>query len=226
MPKVLVVEDEEALGHGLEVNLRREGFDVVRARRGDTAVDLALRTEPDLITLDVMLPGASGLDVCRLLRQRGVCVPIVMLTARAEEVDRILGLEIGADDYLVKPFSVRELVARVRAHLRRDQRSAADSPVITFGSCVVDFARFRATRGGQLLPLTSREFTLLKLLVHSRGQVVSRDRMLDEVWGSDAAVNARTVDMHVLNLRRKIEDDPARPQFLVSVYGEGYRFTG
>ena len=225
MTTVLVVEDEEALAHGLEVNLKREGFEVIRARRGDTAVDLALRTKPDLITLDVMLPGLSGLDVCRELRQRGVRVPIVMLTARTDEVDRILGLEIGADDYLVKPFSVRELVARIRAHLRRDLRAASEGPVVTFGSCVIDFTRYRATRAGASLALTSREFTLLKLLIGARGEVVTRDRMLDEVWGSDAAVNARTVDMHVLNLRRKIEDDPARPQFLVSVYGEGYRFT-
>ena len=226
MPKVLIVEDDEALAHGLEVNLKREGFDVVRARRGDTVVDLVARTAPDLITLDVMLPGLGGIDVCRELRKQGVGVPIIMVTARAEEVDRVLGLEIGADDYLVKPFSVRELVARIRAHLRRESRHDA-SPLNRheFGRCTVDFEHFTASRDGAPLDLTTREFSILQLLVRARGEVVTRDRILDEVWGRDNAVNARTVDMHLLNLRRKLEDDPARPRFIVSVYGERYRFT-
>lgn len=226
MPKVLIAEDEETLAHGLEVNLRREGFDVVRARRGDTVVELVARTAPDLITLDVMLPGMSGLDVCRELRRQGVGVPIIMVTARAEEVDRVLGLEIGADDYLVKPFSVRELIARIRAHLRRESRHGESAlNRHEFGRCTVDFEHFTATRDGKPLDLTTREFGILQLLVRAQGEVVTRDRMLDEVWGSDTAVNARTVDMHLLNLRRKLEDDPTRPRFITSVYGEGYRFT-
>lgn len=228
MPRLLLVEDDEALARGLEFTLSREGFEVIRARRGETAVDLALRTEPDIVTLDVMLPGMDGLEVCRELRRRGCQVPIVMLTARGEEIDRILGLEIGADDYLVKPFSVRELVARLRARLRRDARFPADQTFgrARFGRCEIDFEHFRATRDGRDLDLTAKEFAILKLLVQARGEVVSRDRLLDEIWGGDDALDRRRIDTHIVNLRRKIEDDPTSPRVILSVYGEGYRFAG
>jgi two-component system alkaline phosphatase synthesis response regulator PhoP len=226
MPRVLLVEDEEALARGLEFNLKREGFEVVRARRGDTALDLLVRTRPDIVTLDVMLPGLDGLEVCREIRRRGIDTPVIMLTARAEEVDRILGLEIGADDYVVKPFSVRELVARIRARLRRRPGEATGFPVCRFGPVEVDFEHFRATRDGQPVELTAKEFAILRLLVESRGAVVSRNRILDEVWGADEAVDARRIDTHVVNLRKKLEDDPASPRVIQSVYGEGYRFTG
>jgi two-component system alkaline phosphatase synthesis response regulator PhoP len=228
MPKILLVEDEEALARGLEFNLKRDAFEVVRARRGDTALDLLGRTKPDLVTLDVMLPGPlDGFDVCREIRRQGVDVPIIMLTAKAEEVDRILGLEIGADDYLVKPFSVRELIARIRARLRREGKQGAPAfSRFRFGSHEVDFEHYVVTRDGHTLDLTAKEFAILRLLVQARGEVVHRNRILDEVWGADEALDARRIDTHIVNLRRKLEDDPAVPRLIQAVYGEGYRFTG
>jgi DNA-binding response OmpR family regulator len=226
MPKLLLIEDDEALARGLEYNLAREGFEVIRARRGDTAADLIARTAPDVVTLDVMLPGLNGFDVLREVRRRGLTVPVIVLTAKGEELDRVLGLEIGADDYLVKPFSVRELMARIRARLRRDPRRTGGAfTTCRFGDCEVDFEHFQATRAGRPLELTAKEFAILELLVRSRGEVVSRNRLLDEIWGAEA-VDARRIDTHIVNLRRKIEDDPASPRFVQSVYGEGYRFTG
>jgi DNA-binding response OmpR family regulator len=226
MAKILVVEDDEHLGRGLEINLKKEGFEVLRARKGDTALAMAARTAPDLITLDVMLPGTSGLDVCRELRRRGVQAPIIMLTARAEEIDRVIGFEIGADDYVTKPFSVRELVARIRARLRRTGGADGSEAGRRFGPIEVDLDRFSVTRDGAAVDLTSTEFEILRLLIRNRGEVVSRDRILDEVWGDDSSRSPRTVDTHVMNLRRKIEDDPASPRLVLSVYGGGYRFAG
>jgi DNA-binding response OmpR family regulator len=226
MPRILVVEDDEHLGRGLEINLRKEGFDVLRTRSGETAVALALRQAPDLITLDVMLPGMTGLDVCRELRKRGVDAPIIMLTARAEEVDRILGLEIGADDYVTKPFSVRELIARIRARFRRDAARAEGSTCFRFGTIEVDMGRYAVVRDGAVLELTAKEFEILRLLIRNRGEVVSRSRIVDEIWPAESALSARTVDTHILNLRRKVEEDAANPRFIQAVYGEGYRFTG
>jgi two-component system, OmpR family, alkaline phosphatase synthesis response regulator PhoP len=225
MPKILLVEDDEALARALEFNLTREKFDVVRGRRGDTAVDLVVRTQPDLVTLDVMLPGMNGVDVCRELRTRGLDVPVIMLTARGDEVDRVLGLEIGADDYLVKPFSVRELIARIRARLRRDGRHPPSFTTCRFGDCEIDFARFSATRGGSTVDLTAKEFAILQLLVRAQGDVVSRDRILDEIWGASEDLDPRRIDTHIVNVRRKFEDDPANPRFILTVYGEGYRFA-
>jgi len=226
MAKVLLVEDEEALARALEFNLKREGFEVVRCRRGDTAVDLIVRTEPDVVILDVMLPGLDGFEVCRELRRRGIPVPVIMLTAKSDEVDRVLGLEIGADDYVVKPFGVRELMARIKARLRREGRMpAAGFGRIRFGDCEVDFEMFQAMRDGQLIELTAKEFAILGLLVRARGSVISRNRILDEVWGEEA-MDSRRIDAHVFNLRRKLENDPAKPRHILSAYGEGYRFAG
>jgi two-component system alkaline phosphatase synthesis response regulator PhoP len=225
MPRILLVEDDEALARVVEFNLAREKFEVVRARRGDTAIDVILRTQPDLVTLDVMLPGMSGLDVCRELRRRGIDVPIIMLTARGEEFDRVLGLELGADDYLAKPFSVRELIARIRARLRRDGRTTTAFTTCRFGESEIDFGRFTATRRGQRVELTAKEFAILQLLVQAQGEVVGRDRILDEVWGANEIHDSRRIDTHIVNLRRKFEDDPANPQFILTVYGEGYRFA-
>jgi DNA-binding response OmpR family regulator len=222
MPKILVVEDDENLARGLEINLKKEGHAVIRARRGETAIALVQREDPDLITLDVMLPDMSGLDVCRELRARGVVTPIIMLTARAEEVDRILGLEIGADDYVVKPFSLRELLARIHARLR----AAAPAARHRVGDLEVDLRRFAATRGGRTIDLTAREFEILRLLIRNRGEVVTRNQILDVVWGGDSSISPRTVDTHVMNLRRKIEGDPTAPQVIQSIYGEGYRLIG
>ena len=222
-----MIEDDEAIARGLEINLKREGFDVARARRGESGLDMAARIQPDLITLDVMLPGMSGIDVCRELRRRGIQAPVIMLTARGAEVDKVLGLEIGADDYVTKPFSVRELIARIRARLRRDSQQARDlAPQVTFGPLVIDLDRHVVTKSGRRLNLTSKEFEILRLLVRNRSQVVSRDRLIDELWGGDASVGSRTVDMHVMNLRKKIEDDHRNPRYVLSVYGEGYRLVG
>lgn len=225
MPKVLIVEDDEVLARGLEFNLVKEGFEVVRSRRGDRAVELALRVRPDLVTLDVMLPGADGFEVCRELRRRGVDAPIIMLTARNEELDRVLGLEIGADDYVTKPFSVRELIARIKARLRRETRNSEGGRRYAFGSCEIDLQRLCVSRDGAMVDLTAKEVAILALLVRARGDVVTRDRILDEIWGGDA-MDARRIDAHVVNLRKKLEDDAGRPKYILSVYGEGYRFAG
>lgn len=225
MAKILLVEDDEALARVLEFNLRREKFEVVRGRRGDAAVALVLRTQPDLVTLDVMLPGRSGLDVCRDLRARNLDVPVIMLTARGDEVDRVLGLEIGADDYVTKPFSVRELIARIRARLRRHGASLDSFTVCRVGDCEIDLERFSATRAGAPVELTAKEFAILKLLVSAHGEVVSRDRLLDEIWGHDASLDPRRIDTHMVNLRRKLEPDPSTPRFVLTVYGEGYRLV-
>lgn len=225
MPRILLVEDDEALARVMEFNLKREKFDVVRGRRGDTAIDMILRAEPDLVTLDIMLPGMSGLDVCREIRRRGIDVPVIMLTARGEEFDRVLGLELGADDYMAKPFSVRELIARIRARLRRDGQPSSPFATCRFGHNEVDFGRFRATRDGQSVEITAKEFAILQLLVRAQGEVVSRDRILDEVWGAGEMLDSRRIDTHIVNLRRKFEDDPASPRFILTVYGEGYRFA-
>lgn len=226
MTKILVVEDEADLARGLEINLAKEGYRVLKATSGDAAIDLAIKENPHLILLDVMLPGMSGLDVCRELRQKGLDLPIIMLTARGEEIDRVLGLEIGADDYVTKPFSIRELLARVRVRLRRQPPRAGAIPSYRFGDIEIDFAKFNASRNGSSLDLTPREYDILRLLVRCRGEVVTRDRMLHEVWGYDDYSSTRTVDTHILKLRQKLETDPSNPRFILSIYGEGYKFVG
>jgi len=225
-PRILVVEDEEDLRRGLAVNLGRQGYEVLTAGTGEEAIDLTLRHTPHLVLLDVMLPGMSGIDVCRELRQKGIEVPIIMLTAKTEEIDRVVGLEIGADDYVTKPFSRAELLARIRARLRRlPQEPPSNLARYRFGDIDIDFEKLRATRDGSPLRLTRKEFEVLRFLIRYRGEVVSRDRMLDEVWGYDAYPTTRTVDTHILKLRKKIESDPHAPEYILSVYGGGYTFT-
>ena len=227
MYKILIVEDEEDLLKGLEINFTREGYRVLKATRGDVAVNLAIKENPHLIILDVMLPGMSGFDVCRELRQKAIDVPIIMLTAKSEEIDRVVGLEIGADDYVTKPFSVRELLARIRVRLRRQPPRLTETLArYRFDDVEIDFEKFRATRKGKPLELTPREFDILRLLIRCRGDVVTRDRMLDEVWGYEVYPTTRTVDTHILKLRQKVEPDPANPTFILSIYGEGYKFIG
>jgi two-component system alkaline phosphatase synthesis response regulator PhoP len=227
MSKILIVEDQEDLLKGLEINLGKEGYEIVKATRGDVAVNLALKENPDLILLDVMLPGLNGLDVCRELRQKGCETPIIMLTAKSEEIDRVLGLEIGADDYVTKPFSLRELLARIRARLRRQPAHAtAALGKYRFGQIELDFEKLRATRQEQPLELTPREYDILRLLIRCRGEVVTRDQMLNEVWGYEAYPTTRTVDTHILKLRQKVEDDPANPHYILTIYGGGYKFVG
>ncbi len=226
MHKILIVEDDEDLLRGLVINLSREGYEIVQADRGDLGLELALKTRPHLVLLDVMLPEMDGLEVCRELRKRGINVPIIMLTAKTEEIDRIAGLKVGADDYVCKPFSARELLARIRVQLRRWPAHRNKGLIrYSFDDVEIDFEKFRATREGEPLELTPREFEILKLLIQCHGEVVTRDRMLDEVWGREVYVTTRTIDNHVLKLRKKTEENPSNPQHILSIYGQGYKFV-
>jgi len=224
--KILVIEDEEDLLRGLEINLAKEGYRVLKATSGDIALALALKESPNLVLLDIMLPGMNGLDVCRELRRRGFEAPIIMLTAKGEEIDRVVGLELGADDYVTKPFGLRELLARIRVQLRRPQPVSEAIPRYRFGAVEVDFERCSATRRGEPLELTAKEYDLLRLLIRHKGEVVTRERLLNEVWGYESYPTTRTVDNHVARLRQKLEEDPASPRYIFSVYGEGYKFVG
>ncbi len=227
MATILIIEDEEDLLNGLEINMAREGYRVLKAANGEEGMSQALKEYPSLIILDVMLPGMSGLDVCRELRVKGFAAPIIMLTARAEETDRVVGLEIGADDYVTKPFGVRELLARVRVCLRRHAPGATGGLVrYRFDDIELDFDKLQATRNGESLDLTVKEYDILRLLIGCRGEVVSRDRLLSEVWGYEAYPTTRTVDNHILKLRKKLEADPANPDHILSIYGHGYKFIG
>lgn len=225
--KILIIEDEEDLVKGLKLNLADEEYDVDWASSGSEGLRKALHETPDLIILDIMLPEKSGLEICRELRQKNIGIPIIMLTAKGEEIDKVVGLEIGADDYITKPFSVRELLARLKAHLRRADREANTLPrMYSFGDVEIDFAHFKARRKGKELDLTSIEMEILKYLIAHRGEVVTRDDLLDKIWGYDSYPTTRTIDNHILKLRKKIEEDPAHPQCILSVYGGGYRFVG
>jgi DNA-binding response OmpR family regulator len=224
MTSILVVEDDPGIALGLEDDLKLEGYDVEVARDGETALRRARERTFDLIVLDLMLPHKDGFQVCRELRHGGMDAPIIMLTARTQEAEKVLGLEMGADDYVTKPFSPLELRARIKAVLRR---TSGDTPrVYRFGDIVVDFRRCEVRRGGQVVDLSSLEFKLLGAFIHSRGRVLSRDQLLDAAWGSDVHVTDRAVDNHVVDLRRKIEPDPVEPRYITSVRGMGYRFDG
>jgi DNA-binding response OmpR family regulator len=223
MTKLLLVEDDQTLRETLAYNLTREGYTVIEADNGVTALDLAREQQPDLIILDVMLPELDGLTVCRTLR-REMDVPIVLLTARSGEVDRIIGLDSGADDYIVKPFSLGELLARLRAVLRRGRREPETK--LQSGDLLLDVVGHRAWRGNQLLTLSPKEFDLLAELVRHKGAVLTRELLLQRVWGFDFEGDTRTVDVHIRWLREKIEDDPATPQRIETVRGLGYRFEG
>jgi two-component system alkaline phosphatase synthesis response regulator PhoP len=225
--KILIIEDEEELVKGLKLNLVFEGYEVIWAMDGEEGLNKALKEAPDLILLDIMLPKKDGLDVCRELRQRNVTIPIVMLTAKGEEVDKVVGLEIGADDYITKPFSVRELMARVKAHLRRGKKEEKSVPsVYRFNDVEIDFIHFKVKRSGIEFDLTSLEAEILKYFVAHRGEVVTRDTLLDKIWGYESYPSTRTIDNHILKLRKKLEEDPAQAKYIFSVYGEGYRFMG
>jgi DNA-binding response OmpR family regulator len=225
MKRVLVIEDDPAILRGLADNLRFEGYDVLTAADGQSGYQLQRSEKPDLIVLDLMLPRMSGLEVCRKLRGEGVHTPILMLTARGEESDRVIGLDLGADDYVTKPFSVRELMARIRALLRRSQPLSSLPDELSFGNVEVDFRRYEARRNGKLVEMTRKEFDVLRLLVGRAGEVVTRDEMLNEVWGYEAYPVSRTVDNHVAGLRAKLEIDPARPEYIRTVHGVGYKFV-
>ena len=224
MPRILVVEDEPPIASGLEDDLKLEGYEVEVVRDGDTASRRAREQWFDLIILDVMLPHKDGFEVCRELRRAGLRMPVILLTAKAQESDKILGLEMGADDYVTKPFSPRELRARVKAALRR---AAGEMPEIyRFGDAGVDFTRCELRRGGRAVEMTPIEFKLLGALIRHRGQTLSRNKLLDQVWGRETFVTDRVVDTHMTNLRKKIEPQPSDPRFLVNVRGMGYRFDG
>jgi DNA-binding response OmpR family regulator len=226
MKKVLVVDDEPTLVATLRYNLEREGYQVVTAADGDSGVSLARSDRPDLVILDLMLPMIDGFEVCRLLR-REMAVPILMLTAKADEVDKVVGLELGADDYVTKPFSMRELLARVRALLRRAETApAVDSDLLTVGDLQVDLRRREASRAGRALPLKPKEYELLLFFLRNRGRAFTRDQLLNQIWGYDFAGDTRTVDVHVRWLRQKIEEEPAKPTRLITIRGVGYRFDG
>lgn len=223
MTKLLLVEDDQTLLDTLTFNLTREGYDVIRAGDGVTALDLARQHKPDLIVLDVMLPGLDGLTVCRTLR-RETEAPIVLLTARSSEVDRIVGLDTGADDYIIKPFSLGELLARLRAVMRRGQHRTETK--LQSGDLILDLVGHRAMRDSKNLNLPPKEFDLLAELIRHKGAVLTRDLLLQRVWGFDFAGDSRTVDVHIRWLREKIENDPGNPTRIETVRGLGYRFSG
>ncbi len=225
MSRILIVEDDEAIAQGLRDNFQFEGYETHLASDGETAVRLAREEKPDLIVLDIRLPRMSGYEVCRKLRAGGSTTPILMLTARGEEEDRILGLDLGADDYVTKPFSVRELLARARALLRRSIAAQPMPDELRIGDIVVDFRSYEAHRNGRPIDLTRKEFGVLRLLAACEGRVVTRDELLETVWGLNAGQSTRTIDNHVATLRAKLEDDPSHPRTLHTVHGVGYKLV-
>ena len=223
--RILVIEDDPAISRGLADNLRFDSHDVLTAGDGEEGYRLIRERAPDLVVLDLMLPKLGGYELCRKIRAEGSAVPILMLTARSDETDRVLGLDLGADDYVTKPFSIREVLARVRALLRRANPPRPEIPKLRCSDVVVDFKRYEATKGGQRLEMTRKEFGLLRLLASRAGEVLTRDELLDEVWGYESTPTTRTVDNHVASLRAKIEDDAAAPQHLITVHGVGYKWV-
>jgi len=223
--RVLVVEDDAAILRGLTDNLEAESYVVLTARDGETGYAILEQEEPDLVILDLMLPKLSGYEICQRARSNGMTVPILMLTAKGTESDRVLGLDLGADDYVTKPFSVRELLARVRALLRRGQSADTGPDELEFDDVVVDFKSFEARKGGEVIKLTRKEFATLRFLAGRRGDVVRRDELLREVWNYKRFPTTRTVDNHVASLRSKIEKDPSDPRHLLTVHGVGYKLV-
>ncbi len=236
MTKILIIEDNDAVRLGLEKTFLDENFQVITANTGEKGLDKVSRDQPDIIVLDIMLPGMSGYEVLKKLRARHIHTPLMLLTARQEDMDKILGLELGADDYVTKPFNPREVVARVRALLRRveyqhntDGQHAPVLKTFSFGNVSIDFERHEVRKNGELVALSHREFRLLEYLIEMRGRLVTRDKLLEDVWEYDAYdtsyVTTRTVDNHILRLRKKIEDEPDNPKFIQTIRGYGYKFT-
>jgi len=224
LPRVLIVEDEPDMQLGLRDTCEYEGYEVLVASDGETGIQQTLAEQPDIILLDVMLPKLSGLDVCRRLRKQGIKTPIIMLTARGQEMDKVIGLETGADDYVTKPFGVNELLARLRAHLRR---SANFAPLerYTFNDVELDFKSYKAAKAGKVLELSPREFETLRYLIVHEGQIVTRDQLLEHVWGYNNFPLTRTVDNHIAKLRHKLEKYPDEPQHILTVHRVGYKFV-
>ena len=223
--RILVVEDEPGIAFALEADLQTEGYTATVAATGDDGLRLARRGEFDLILLDIMLPGKDGFEVCRELRRAGLRTPIILLTAKAQEAEKVMGLELGADDYVTKPFSPRELRARIKAVLRRGA-GGPPAEIFRFDNTEVDFARCEVRRGGAVVDVSALEFKLLTAFVRNRGRVLTRDQLLDAAWGRGMALNDRVVDNHIVSLRRKLEPDPAHPRYFLNLRGMGYRFDG
>lgn len=233
MVKILVIEDEPGIAFSLETDLQTEGYEVAIVGDGAQAIPRALGESFDLILLDVMLPNKDGFEICRQLRHHGLKIPIILLTAKTHEAEKILGLDVGADDYVTKPFSPSELRARIRAFLRRATARATEHVVAgngddvqRFGTCELDLTRFELRRNGKSVETTATELKLLAAFVRNRGRLLTRERLLDEVWGTGIAVTDRVIDNHVVSLRKKIEEEPSSPRYLISVRGVGYRFDG
>jgi DNA-binding response OmpR family regulator len=225
MSRILVIEDDPAIVRGLQHALEYERYEVITARNGEEGLEAIRSARPDLVVLDVMLPVLSGFEVCRRARREGIRTPILMLTARGDEVDQVMGLDLGADDYVRKPFSVPMLLARMRALLRRTTAATTLPAIIEFDDVRVDFESFEASKGGRAISLAPKEFAVLRHLVAREGKVVRRDELLQEAWGFEQMPTTRTVDNHVALLRSKLEDDPSAPRRLLTVHGVGYKFV-
>jgi two-component system alkaline phosphatase synthesis response regulator PhoP len=226
MTKILIVEDEPNMVAGLRDNFEYEGYQVITAGDGAEGLQRALADNPDLVVLDVMMPKMSGLDVCKQLKAKRPSVPIIMLTARGQEVDKVVGLELGADDYVTKPFSIRELIARVKAVLRRAQALPREQDRYAFGEVEVNLRSYQVARRGKPVEFSAKEFELLKYFICHPGETLSRDRLLDEVWGYEHYPTTRTVDAHIVRLRQKLEPVPDEPRYILTVHGVGYKFVG
>lgn len=224
--RILIVEDEPAMVAGLRDNFEYEGYDVISAADGAEGLDRAIADDPDLVVLDVMMPRMSGLDVCKQLKAKRPSIPIIMLTARGQEIDKVVGLELGADDYVTKPFSIRELMARVKAVLRRVSPQAPATELYRFSDVEVNIRSNEVRRAGRPVELSSKEFALLAYFVSHPAETLSRDRLLDAVWGYENYPNTRTVDTHIVHLRQKLEPNPEEPRFIITVHGTGYKFVG
>jgi two-component system alkaline phosphatase synthesis response regulator PhoP len=225
VPKILIVEDEPDMVLGLKDNFEFEGYEVLTAADGAAGLERARTQHPDLLLLDIMLPKLSGLEVCKTLRAEGFEAPIIMLTARGQEIDKVVGLELGADDYVTKPFSIRELLARVRAILRRTEGGKKKLQRYRFAEVELDFEHYRGTRGGQALDMSPREFELLRYLIERKGEAVSREQLLEDVWGYENYPSTRTVDTHIAKLRAKIGDSGSEPKHILTIHGVGYKFV-
>jgi len=224
MARILIVEDEVQMREGLKDNLEFEGYEVDTAEDGEQCLMMVEKNEYNLILLDVMLPKLSGFDACKQLRGKGFDRPVIMLTAKGEEIDKVLGLELGADDYMTKPFSLRELLARIKAALRRDDRGKNKGVNVTIGKIEVNFSKFEAIEGNKNIELSHREFEVLKYLWEHENQIVSRDDLMNEVWGTGEMTTTRTVDNFILKLRQTIEQNPSHPKHIITVHGIGYKY--
>jgi DNA-binding response OmpR family regulator len=225
MYRILIIEDDPAILKGLQASLEEEHYHILTQSDGEKGYQLAQRENLDLIILDLMLPSKNGEDICRDLRHKGIEIPILMLTSKSDELNKVLGLELGADDYVTKPFSIRELKARIKAHLRRGSDRKKKVEVLSFSDVHIDFRKQEATKQNKPLKLSAKEFEIMQLLIQHEGEVVTRDLLLNEVWGYEIFPTTRTVDNYILNLRKKIEDDPANPKHLLTLHKSGYKFV-